>query len=84
MQFGFMKGKGATDDIFVERQMQENFKAKGKKLLYFGFVDLEKAFDRIPKDVIRWAMRKLRDEEWLVSAVMSTPCSKKSGTLCIF
>ena len=44
MQFGFMKGKGTTDAIFMARQMQENFRVKGKKL-YFGFVDLEKAFD---------------------------------------
>jgi len=28
----------------MARQMQENFRVKGKKL-YFGFVDLEKAFD---------------------------------------
>ena len=40
------------------RQMQGNFKVKGKKL-YFGFVDLEKAFDRVPREVIKWAMRKL-------------------------
>ena len=64
MQFGFMKG------IFMARQMQENFRVKGKKL-YFGFVDLEKAFDRVPREVISWAMRKLGVEEWLVSAVMS-------------
>jgi len=50
--------------------MQEKFRTKGKKL-YFGIVDLEKAFDRVLKDVIRWAMRKLGVEEWLVSAVMS-------------
>jgi len=43
-----MKGKGTIDDIFTVRQMQENFKVKGKKL-YFGFVDFEKAFDRVPK-----------------------------------
>ena len=43
MQFGFMKGKGTTDAIFMARQVQENFKVKGKKL-YFGFVDLEKNF----------------------------------------
>ena len=39
MQFGFMKGKGTTDAIFIARQMQENFRVKCKKL-YFGFVDL--------------------------------------------
>jgi len=38
------------------RQMQENFRVKGKKL-YFGFVDLEKASDRVPREVIRSAMR---------------------------
>jgi len=70
MQFGFMKGKGTTDAIFIVRQMQKKFRAKGKKL-YFGFVDLEKAFDRVPRKVIMWAMRKLGVEEWLVSAVMS-------------
>jgi len=31
--------------------MQEKFTAKGKKL-YFGFVDMEKAFDRVPREVI--------------------------------
>jgi len=42
MQFRFMKCKGTTA-IFIVTQMQENFRAKGKKL-YFGFVDLEKNF----------------------------------------
>ena len=69
MQFKFMKGKGTTDAIFMARQMQENFIVKGKKL-YFGFVDLEKAFDRVPREVISRAMRRLGVEEWLVSAVM--------------
>jgi len=36
--------------------MQENFRVKGKKL-YFGFVDLEKAFDRVPREVISWAKK---------------------------
>jgi len=35
--------------------MQENFRVKGKKL-NSGFVDLEKVFDRVPREVIRWAM----------------------------
>ena len=70
MQFGFMKGKGTTDAIFMARQMQENFRVKDKKL-YFGFVDLDHAFDRVPREVISWATHKLGAEEWLVSAVMS-------------
>ena len=77
MQFGFMKGKGTTDAIFMSRQMQENFRVKGKKL-YFGFVDLEKAFDRVPREVISWAMRKLGVEEWLVLAVLSMYTSAKT------
>ena len=60
--------------IFMARQMQENFRVKGKKL-YFGFVGLEKAFDRVPREVISWAMRKLGVEEWLIS-VMSMFTSK--------
>jgi len=37
--------------------MQEKFRAKGKKL-YFGFVALDKALDRVSREVIRWAMHK--------------------------
>jgi len=65
-----MKGKGTTDAISIVRKMKEKFRAKGKKL-YFGFAVLKKAFDRVPREVIRWAMHKLGVEEWLVLAVMS-------------
>jgi len=77
MQFGFMKGIGTTDAIFIVRQMQEKFRSKGKKL-YFGFVELENAFDMVAREVIRWVMRKLGVEEWLVSAVMSMYTSAKT------
>ena len=70
MQFGFMPGKGTTDAIFTVWQMQEKYGCKGKKL-YFAFVDLEKAFDRVPREVTRWALRKAGVEEWLVKAVMA-------------
>ena len=36
------------------------------KRLYMAFVDLEKAFDRVPGKVIWWALRKLGVDEWIV------------------
>jgi len=47
-------------------------------------VDLEKAFDRVPKEVIRWAMRKLQVEEWLVSAVMSMYTGAKTVVKTVY
>jgi len=76
MQFGFMKGKGTNDAIFTVRQMQDNFRVKGKKL-YFGFVDLEKASDRVQREIIRCTMCKLGVEEWLVQSCLCTQMQKQ-------
>ena len=70
MQFVFMHGKETTDAIFIMRQVHEKHQAKKKKL-YYAFVDLEKAFDRVPKEVVRWALRKLGVDEWLIRTVMA-------------
>ena len=70
MQFGFVPGKGTVDAIFMVRQLQEKFLEK-RKDLFFAFVDLEKAFDRVPREVVRWALRQLDVEEWLVQTVMT-------------
>ncbi|MBJ5686662.1 reverse transcriptase family protein, partial [Salmonella enterica subsp. enterica serovar London] len=70
MQFGFMPGKGTTDATFLVRQLQEKYHGKGKKL-YYAFVDLEKAFDRVPREVVKWALRKSGVDEWIVRAVMA-------------
>ena len=64
-----MSGKGTVDIIFIVRQLQEKFMEKRKDLFY-AFLDLEKAFDRVPRDVVRWALRQLGVEEWLVQTVM--------------
>src|SRR6266446_4178714 len=62
MQFGFSPGKGTTDAIFLIRQIQEKYLAK-KRELWIAFIDLEKAFDRVPRDVLWWALRCVGMEE---------------------
>ena len=57
MQFGFMPERGTIDAVFILRRMQEEYHAKGKNLC-MRFVDLEKAFDRVPRKVLEWALRK--------------------------
>ena len=74
MQFAFVPGRGTTDAIFIVRQLQEKFLSmkdlSGKNLtLYYAFVDLEKAFDRVPRKVLWWAMRSVGVEEWAIRVV---------------
>ena len=68
MQFGFMAGKSTTDAIFIVRQLQEKYLARNKEL-WMAFVDLEKAFDRVPREVVWWALRCLSVDEWIVSVI---------------
>ena len=70
MQFGFMPGKGTIDAVFILRRLQEEYLDKEKKL-YMCIVDLKKAFDRVPRKVLEWAMRKKGIQEVMVRAVMS-------------
>jgi hypothetical protein len=73
MQFGFRAGRGTTDAIFVVRQMQERFLEKGKDL-WMAFVDLEKAFDRVPREVLWWALRSAGVDEWIVDVIRAMYC----------
>ena len=57
IQFGLVSGKGTTDAIFVHK-LQEKYIA-ANKLLHFAFVDIEEAFDCVPRKVLWWALRSL-------------------------
>ena len=76
-QFSFVPGRGTTDAIFVVRQLQEKYLTANKRL-YMAFIDLEKAFDRVPQKVIWWALRKLGVEEWIVRLVQGMYANARS------
>ena len=68
MQFAYVPGRGTTDAIFIVRQLQEKHIAANRQL-YYAFVDLEKAFDRVPRKVLWWALRSLGVKEWAVRVI---------------
>ena len=43
-----------------------------------AFVDLEKAFDQVPRKIIWWALRKLGVEEWIVRMVQGMYANVRS------
>ena len=63
--------------IFILRQLQEKFLGK-KKNMYFAFVDLKKAFDRVPRKVLWWAMCKLGIDECIIRTVQAMYCNAQS------
>ena len=81
-QFGFVPGRGTTDAIFVVRQLQEKYLAANKRL-YMAFVDLEKAFDRVPRKVIWWALRKVGVDEWIVRLVQGMYSNARSWSVLV-
>ncbi|XP_063597228.1 uncharacterized protein LOC134773912 [Penaeus indicus] len=67
-QFGFMEGKSTTDAIFDLRQVQEKYREIHKEL-HVLFIDLEKAYDRVPREELYWCMREKNIPEKYISIV---------------
>ena len=72
--------------VYCEKKVV--FQKIGRQVWYYqfpklspGLVDLEKASDRVPREVIRWAMCKLEVEKWLILTVIPlyTPSSLASA-----
>ena len=68
MVFDIMPCWGTTEAFCILQQLQEKHLCKHKRP-YFAFVDLEKAFDGIPRKVLWWAMRRVGVGEWVILAV---------------
>jgi Reverse transcriptase (RNA-dependent DNA polymerase) len=72
MQFRFSSGKGTTDAIFIVRHVQKKYNVISKRReLWIAFVDLEKAFDRVTREVVWWPLKRAGVEEWIVEVIKS-------------
>ena len=68
---GFKKGRGTANGVYVLRQMVEKrLDVQGSMAL--GFVDLEKAFDTVPREMVMATLRWMRVPEAEVRMVEST------------
>ena len=56
-QYGFMPGKETTDTMFALRMLMEKYR-EGQRKLHCVFVNLEKDYDRVPREELWYCMRK--------------------------
>uniref|UniRef100_A0A7I4Y4S3 Reverse transcriptase domain-containing protein n=1 Tax=Haemonchus contortus TaxID=6289 RepID=A0A7I4Y4S3_HAECO len=76
-QCGFVSGCSTIDAIHATRLLLEKHREK-RRPVHLAFLDLEKAFDRVPRDVIWYALRQHGVPEELIEWVRILYTSPKS------
>lgn len=69
-QCGFRAGRGTTDQLFTLRQVYEKAWEFGQSV-YTSFIDLEKAYDRVPRDLLWSVLREYGIDGQLLAAIQS-------------
>ncbi|KAF7666398.1 hypothetical protein LDENG_00012110 [Lucifuga dentata] len=80
-QYGFMPRKSTTDAVFALRMLIEKYR-EGQRELHCAFVDLEKAYDRVPREELWCCMRKSGVAEKYVRVVQDMYESCKTVVRC--
>ena len=65
--FAFLAGKSTTDLILIKKMILEDAKMYNKPLYLFD-LDLQKAFDRVPRYIKEMALRRLNLPENVIHA----------------
>ena len=63
-QFGFMPGRSTTEAMFALSQLLEKYGEK-QRALHLIFIDLKKAYDRVPRQEVWASMRRKASEKYV-------------------
>ena len=80
-QYGFMPGKGTADALFTLRMLMEEYR-EGQRELHCVFVDLEKTYNKVPREELCYCMRKSGMVEKYVQFVQDMYEGSKTVVRC--
>ena len=71
IQYGFQQGKSTIQPLFCLRMLQEKHREFGNELRVVS-VDLEKAYDRVPRELIWYSLRRKGVPEVYINTIRDT------------